>query len=268
MFYFKKKHLEEENTVNTFSHEKYEKMLDLVLKAAQEEFKQVTYDIPREQKMLIRNYQWISTVVLAAESSLFVHVVFKDRGFWPFPWELYPSSMFYLWVVLAVVMALSVFILGVDTLRGRGVTLCPTLRTYSELSQIAYEEADDNMQEKTLPGTLRTTMINDLEIAINNHRKIASSVGKKLRVMSWGLLLSLCFTGCALFPTISLNAIPAQKEVIDMSDNKTPPPPPPASVVRPPVASVTPGSGPVMVTNGATTPYVTRDHQTIPPSKK
>lgn len=262
------KNLYKKKDVNTFSQEKYEKMLELVLKTAQDEFKQVTYDLPNYQKNILRNYQWLSTVILAAECVLFLHVIDKDKGFWLLPWEVRPTLMFYTWAFLAALAALGVFVLGLDTLRGRGVTWCPTLRKYAELTQIAYEEANDEMREKTPPGTLRTTMINDLEIAIEDHRIKASSVGLKLRKMSWGLLLSLCFTGVALFPNITLDANQAQEEVSEMSEPKTPPPPPPSSVARPPVASGQSDTRPVMITNEKTGPFVTRDRDTHPTKKK
>lgn len=181
-----------------FPTDEYNKMLDLILKSAQDEYKQITYDAPANQRLILRNYQWLATVILAAQGALFGHVVNDQQGFWPLPWQVTPTPIFFVWAISAVLCCFIVFILGLDTLRGRGITLFPCQRTYSELLVIAYDEA----RKKNKPGCLRSTMVRDLEIAINNQREKAKPVGPRLRKMSWGLLFALLFTVLALIPNI------------------------------------------------------------------
>lgn len=187
---------------NTYSSAEYDKMLDLILKAAQDEFKQVAYDLPNFQKVALRNYLWLSTVILAAECALFAHVVNPEQGFWMFPWDVTLTGFFYWWASLALLCGVVVFVGGLDTMRGRGYSLCPVGRPYSEFMQMAYEEATGKRDQ----AEFRVNMINDLEVAINDYRTKASSVGLKLRKMSYALLLSLLFTVFALLPNIPLAA--------------------------------------------------------------
>lgn len=185
-----------------FPVEEYNKMLDLVLKAAQDEYKQITYDTPANQRVILRNYQWLATVILAAQGALLSHVITGQQGFWPLPWQVTPTVMFYVWAVCAVLCCLIVFTLGLDTLRGRGITLFPYQRTYSDLLVIAHNEA----RKQEVPGCLRATMVRDLENAINNQRKKVKPVGPRLRIMSWGLLLALLFTIFSVIPNITFVA--------------------------------------------------------------
>lgn len=232
-----------------FPADEYNKMLDLILKAAQDEYKQITYDTPANQRVILRNYQWLATVILAVQGALFGHVITGREGFWPFPWQVMPTVMFYVWAVFAVLCCLTVFTLGLDTLRGRGITLFPYQRTYSDLLVIAYNEA---RKQESL-GCLRATMVRDLEAAISNQRKKAKPVGPRLRIMSWGLLLALLCTVFAVIPNIIFVANQAQKEVISMSDPKNTPESP-LQAAKPPSPTGQGSSGSLfgMATEGLT----------------
>ena len=183
-----------------FDEEAYRKLLENVLKAAQEEYKQV-YSLPGEQRVILRNYQWLATVIVAAQGAMFGHIV-TGQGFWPFPWHTVPTFMFYVWAVLAVVCSLAVFVLGLDTLRGRKETAFPYKRTYMDLLTIAHDE----VRTARGVGSLYATMVQDLQAAIDHQKEKARPTGPKLRKMSWTLLLSLLFTFLALLPNITLLA--------------------------------------------------------------
>lgn len=200
--WIKWKDVSREEEENAFSSAEYDKMLDLILKAAQDEYKQVAYDLPNFQKVGLRNYLWLSTVILAAECVLFARVVNPEQGFWLFPWEVTAGGFFYWWATLALLCGVVVFVGGLDTMRGRGFSLCPVGRPYGEFMQMAYEEALGKRDQ----AEFRVNMINDLELAINDYRTKANSVGLKLRKMSYALLLSLLFTVFALLPNIPLAA--------------------------------------------------------------
>ena len=183
-----------------FDEEAYRKLLENILKAAQDEYKQVC-SLPGEQRVILRNYQWLATVIIAAQGAMFGHIV-TGQGFWPFPWHVVPTSMFYVWAVLAVVCSLAVFVLGLDTLRGRMETAFPYKRTYKDFMTIAHDE----IRTARGVGSLYATMVQDLQIAIDHQREKVRPTGPKLRKMSWALLLSLLFTFLALLPNIILLA--------------------------------------------------------------
>lgn len=202
-----------------FSFEEYEKLLEILLKAAQDEYRQIAYDLPGQQRTVLRNYQWLSTVILAAQCAMFASVVHHGQGFWLFPWSVYPSPFFYICASAATLCCVSVFILGLDTLRGRGFFPFPYQPTYKDLIILAHKEA--HRVEPT--GSLLGTMIKNLDDAISLHREAAKPTGPKLRAMSWGLLLSLLFTAFALLPNMEIITNQVEKEVIPMGNRPVPP---------------------------------------------
>ena len=101
--------------------------------------------------------------------------------------------LFQIFSFLSVAASLGVFILGIDTMRGRGEVLAPFIRTYKNLTEMAYDECDTFYSDK-----FRYALVDDMENAISNHRKQASIRGRRLRYMSFGLLSSVCFAICSI----------------------------------------------------------------------
>ena len=192
-----------------FLSEHYDKLLDHMLKMAQDEYKQITFDLPSYQKTVLRNYLWISTVVIAAEGTLFSAVV---RGGWFFdilPWPPCLYFLFYLFYLVALACSVFVFVFGVNAMRGegKGEMYCLSSRPYMEFANMAYEEACG----KRTRFECKVNMINDLQNAIYAHRETADKTGMKLRKMSYGLLFSLLFTVFALLSSFSWCGQPGSK---------------------------------------------------------
>lgn len=192
-----------------FLSEHYDKLLDHMLKMAQDEYKQITFDLPSYQKTALRNYLWISTVVMAAEVTLFSSVLGGSWLFGIFPWRAYPSCCFYLCCIAALGLSSTVFAFGVDVMRGegKGEIYCLSRRPYMEFANMAYEEACG----KRTKFECKVNMINDLQDTIYAHRELANSMGLKLRKMSRGLLFSLLFTALALLSSFPWYGQPGQK---------------------------------------------------------
>lgn len=201
--------LPKEATVHLFSRPKppkfdqkdYKDFLAALLKAAQDEYKLVTYDRRTMQHGILRNYLWLSTVMFSVECTG-IYQVASNTGA---PWPMYPSTLFWILAGLSLISSLACFCFGVDTMRGRGVVLFPYQVPFESLMSMAHQEAS-----RDLPvGRLYMSMIRDLEKGINQHRAIATTVGKKLRYISWGLLFSLACAVLAVLAAVIEGALRA-----------------------------------------------------------
>lgn len=187
-----------------FDFGNYKEFLATLLKAAQDEYKVVTYDRRTMQHAILRNYLWLSTIMFSVECTGIYQVV----GNTGVPWPMYPSALFWILAGLSVTSSLACFCYGIDTMRGRGTVAFPYQVPFESLMDMAHQEAS-----RTLPyGRLYLAMIRDLEKGINQNRATATKVGKKLRYISWGLLLSLASAVLAVLAAViegALRASPA-----------------------------------------------------------
>lgn len=176
-----------------FDHANYKECLTTLLKAAQDEYKVITYDRRTMQHGILRNYLWLSTVMFSVECTGIYRVVSNPST----PWLMHPGTLFWILAGLSLISSLACFCFGVDTMRGRGVVFFPYQVPFESLMSMAHQEAS-----RDLPvGRLYMSMIRDLEKSINQHRAIATTVGRKLRCISWGLLFSLA---CAVLAVLAV----------------------------------------------------------------
>lgn len=184
-----------------FDHANYKECLTTLLKAAQDEYKAITYDRRAIQHSILRNYLWLSTIMFSVECTGIFQVV-GNKGT---PWPMHPGTLFWILAGLSLISSLACFCFGVDTMRGRGVVLFPYQVPFESLMSMAHQEAS-----RDLPvGRLYMSMIRDLEKGINQHRAIATTVGKKLRYISWGLLFSLACAVLAVLAAVIEGALRA-----------------------------------------------------------
>lgn len=184
-----------------FDHANYKECLTTLLKAAQDEYKAITYDRRAIQHSILRNYLWLSTIMFSVECTGIFQVV-GNKGT---PWPMHPGTLFWILAGLSLIFSLACFCFGVDTMRGRGGVLFPYRPQFESLIDDAHQEASRRVSF----GQLYVEMILDLERAINQHRATAMTVGKKLRCISWGLLFSLACAVLAMLAAIIEGAIRA-----------------------------------------------------------
>lgn len=180
--------------MSDFDHDKYREALILITKTAYDEYKHVCMDIPRYQATLLRTYLWLSSLAVSLEAGVFYKAVSGE-----IKWNGTACSAeihFLLLAAAALIAGLAAFVLGVDSLRGRGKTSLP-LGDFTELATNAYEMASEPGSTKLYP-----TMITALDGEISRQTATTSRKGIKLRAMSRLILLSVglaVLAGAALF---------------------------------------------------------------------
>lgn len=179
----------------------YRDSLAALLKAAQDEYKQITYDRRAMQHSILRNYLWLSTILFSVGCTGVYQVAGHSGG----PWRLDANALFWLFSAASLLASFACFCLGIDTMRGRGIVFFPYQGTFEELLDMAYREASRELSS----GRLALTMTRDLEEAINHHRATATTVGKKLRYIAWGLIFSSAMAALAFFSAVLGGHCPA-----------------------------------------------------------
>jgi len=99
------------------------------------------------------------------------------------------SKIFKVLSALSLCSSMVVAILGIDTMRGRGMTRFPIIEDIESLMTTAFDESDKYYTE-----TWRIAIIRNINDSLIMHREQASRRGKKLRYMSYGLLFSIAMS--------------------------------------------------------------------------
>ncbi|MDY0258478.1 MAG: hypothetical protein RBR41_02280 [Desulfovibrio sp.] len=166
---------------------KYSTTLDAVLRSALDDYNQTTYTIKRFQHSTIKSYLWIATVVFAAELAFFADIASTKQliAFIDLTVDV-QSKVFKFFSCLSLILSLVVFLLGVDTMRGRGKGVGPTVFPWTKIGDLAFDDCDEFYTD-----SCRITLIRDIQEAITQHVAESNSIGVKLRCMSWGVLASV-----------------------------------------------------------------------------
>jgi hypothetical protein len=205
--------------------DKYREAMIFLTKTAYDEYKQVCVELPRFQMSLLKTYLWLSSLVLTVEAGVCYKAMTGD-----IKWGetvCTAGTWFFAFAAAALVVSMTAFVLGVDTLRGRRrFNRNLPLGDFTDLATEAYD-----MASKPRSTTLYSSMIAALNREINRQAAITSRLGLKLRRMSQLILISVVFAmlaGTVLFWGRETNTQQRPKEVSVMAEEKkTPPPPPP-----------------------------------------
>ena len=188
--------------VNDKNDERYFKDLELVLKAAQDDYKQVTYDAKNYQQGLIRNYAWIATVLFGVQCMLLGSAT-SFTGLLEFS----ADALFVRVIIFSILLSVGCFCLSVDTMRGRGIVQFPYLNmTYNMMELMAWQQKEkivpEGSAEPLESDNLHRCMIELLQASINENRILIAKIGKKLRILSASLLCSAVFTCIAVLHVV------------------------------------------------------------------
>ena len=166
---------------------KYSTALDSVLRAALDDYNQITYTTKRFQHSTIKTYLWISTGVVAAELAFYADITSTKQliAFIDLTVDM-QGKVFKFFSCLSLILSLVVFLLGVDTMRGRGKDVGPTAFPWTKIGDIAFDDCDEFYTD-----SCRITLIRDIQEAITHQIAEANSIGIKLRYMSRGVLASV-----------------------------------------------------------------------------
>lgn len=175
-------------------YESYHKTLEFLLTSARDEYKQCTIDWRNRQTGLIKTYLWLAVTLIAAELHIFSSIWNKTPSSFLL-WNIEPTFLFYLFALLALILDFAVFILGIDTLRGRGGVHRQFEKNYSDFSVQRYKEIFEDRQK-----TLHHDMLVMIDIAIYEQRMQLAKIAYKLRAMSYLLLASVILSVLAVIP--------------------------------------------------------------------
>ena len=179
--------------MSDFDHTKYREGLTFIAKMAYDEYRQVCLDIPKYQASLLRTYLWLSSLIATLEAGFYFKAVSGEIS-----WAGMISTTgdwFFFFAGISLTSSLAAFALGVDTLRGRGMSTLP-LGDFNILATKAYEMAYDPSSSKLYP-----TLIKALDAEISRQTTVTSRKGRKLRAMSRLVLISVFFS---ILTTIAL----------------------------------------------------------------
>lgn len=174
----------------------YRNSLESILRSALDDFNKMTYDLKNFQHATLRNYLWISTVVFASEVSFFSGLSDGSSSMLSFLSLSVniQSCMFKLLACVSLLMSLGVFLLGVDTMRGRGLTLKPAANTWMVYTKIAYADCDQEYKDD-----YRMLVIEHLDKALVIHQEQSNKIGTKLRWLSYGIIYSVVLAALTVF---------------------------------------------------------------------
>lgn len=208
---------------------RYRSNLELLIQQASADYNFLITDLRDFQSSYIRTYLWISTILIAFNTSLYLKILDKTH---PIPLlNGAPSVAFYLLALLSLLIPLVVFVIGVDAMRGRKDTLIP-IGDYNEKMDQLWAERD-----KGYEGVLRS-ILGCYQDCIDFENKERSDVGNCLKGISWLLIstvLITIITVCSYManPTETDSSLLRQREVITMSNENKPAPPPPPPTTTP-----------------------------------
>lgn len=164
----------------------YRECLNIIVKAAQEEYKQAMYDRPNRQSFILKTYIWLSTVIFAGEVSLFSAIVSPSKYAYFYIPKIQEEYLFYVCVVLSLVSSFIAFVLGIFAFLGRVKIKPPYRDHYIDVAKKAHNDVFCGAHY-----TFQTVWLENLSSAINAQLDSCQEVGKRLRAISWLITFSI-----------------------------------------------------------------------------
>lgn len=165
----------------------YRKDLEAIVQAGQQEYRQVTIDMRVHQHNVLRNYAWLSTVLFGAQSWVLRASLDPSNPLLPVEGIALRA------LVVAVLVSAGCFCLSLYAMRGLGEAYLPRTISFTEMRSFAAQARD-----KEEPEAVLSRMIGDLEYATDRNRERTHWTGKRLRLVPWGLLLSVVLSAVAV----------------------------------------------------------------------
>ena len=194
--------------------------LELLLDHAVADYKYLTTDLKTFQHGCIRNYLWLSIILLAFSAILFLNLLEQNN---PVPFlHGAPSLGFYSFAIMTHFNQLSVLVIGINSMQSRENILLPISNFNLKLEQLQSE------REKDYESGL-------LNILDDYQQSIAFETNKRMKVkatindMSRLLIISVCLTVVsvgiyAMTPADSNSLMLRQKKVRTMPNEYKPTP--------------------------------------------
>ena len=161
--------------------------LDTMINVWIAEFHATAHMTKRFQYSTIKTYMWVASVVFAAQISLYIDLATSKNLIHALSITVDVQNCLYRFLSCGSLMfSLAVFLLGVDTMRGRHKTAKPIESDVDRVMDLAYDDCSKPYYEYA-----RITMLKEIDKALLHHRVMASERGIKMRIMSWGILVSV-----------------------------------------------------------------------------
>lgn len=170
----------------------HEKELRMLLQYAYSEYKHIEIDRHNIQINLVKNYLWLSTVILGVYFS--IGVKFRTEIIASF----YPISE---WQALSIIIgamaclsAIFALIIGIDTLRGRFDNTFPLGKNFKSLQEASCKSA---LAGEQFSVSLYLSLIDAVSKATRKRARFVDFTGRRLRLLSRLLVFSAC-SSCVL----------------------------------------------------------------------
>jgi len=177
-----------------FNDAKYKAHLDMLIDKAYEEYKHVSRDIPKLQSRFLRTYLWLGSILVAFELNVFIKIIHRKETIWFLNGPI--GGYFYFFASLSILSSFITFLIGLDSLRGKGHKILP-FGDFMNLAQLAYESAFSENSR-----SLEATILNALNDEISRQSALCSQLGQQLRNMSYLLLTSVAMAITAFITLI------------------------------------------------------------------
>lgn len=164
---------------------------DMLIHYAYEDFKFLLVDFACHQSKYLHTYLWLSTLLIAFNFKCYIDITNNNSGLSNlFPINE-PNLEYYTFSLLSLISLLLTFILGVDTLRSKGDIFRP-FGDYKTLIKWAQEDIYCNKEK------LRPSILISIQEEINIQERLCDAIGKRLKFMSYMIILSVILTISAL----------------------------------------------------------------------
>lgn len=168
-----------------FNTDDYTKQIDGLLKFSFDEYKKFSTDIPKLQMGLVKTYLWIASALIAIQGSMIHELIgINNIRVQFFLGHIQWTTLF---SFLSIIVSFSVFCIGIDTMRGKKWGI-GALGDLIKTSDYIYNSCNSEKSHDYPDG--RIYILRGFNDAINHYNIQNSQRVKKLRAMSYGLLIS------------------------------------------------------------------------------
>ncbi|WP_027361087.1 hypothetical protein [Halodesulfovibrio aestuarii] len=189
----------EDNTLtqkNNTIHPQLADRIQLLLSYAANDYKQLTVDLPTFQQAHTGRYLWLATVLFGANLTIYKELL---EGGITIPFlQGAPTVFFYIGAVLSLLLQLIVFVMGVDTMRGKKPTAFP-FGDYTDRVRDIWSVTPEKSEQMLI------NVLGSYQRSIKNQIEAGNQVGIRLKHMSLLILSSVFITiltvaSCATVP--------------------------------------------------------------------
>lgn len=181
----------QENNIDSENHFPTKKTLEILLSYSYQEYKHLATDRQNIQLAYLKTYISLSSIIIGAivSSIVFFNFISDSVLICPKSW---PEFFSFIFISISFILAIVIFIAGVDLLRGRENRPIPFGNINSTLTWIK-EQNTALISETALEIEFLETSLKIIAESLEKLIKITERIGIKLRIISLGLIGAMLF---------------------------------------------------------------------------